>query len=96
MVRSLMCWHIRDIHIRNVACNTNTQERLNGEFADRFRSARGINREDSPIFRVTIIHHNFTKPHGGIGGRTLPEAASIEIRVYNKWLVLIQNAAAAS
>ena len=33
-------WHVRDIHIRNMVCNTNTQERLNGEFADRFRSAR--------------------------------------------------------
>ena len=95
-VRSLMCWHIRDIHIRNKVCNTNTQERLNGEFADRFRSARGINKEDSPIFRITIIHHNFIKPHGGIGGRTPAEAAGIEIRGQDKWLTLIQNAAAAS
>ena len=96
MVRGLMCWHIRDIHIRNIVCNTNTQERLNGEFADRFRSARGINKEDSPIFRITIIHHNFIKPHGGIGGRTPAEAAGIEIRGQDKWLTLIQNAAAAS
>ena len=91
-----MCWHIRDIHIRNRVCNTNTQERLNEEFADRFRSTRGVNREDSPIFRITIIHHNFIKPHGGIGGRTPAEAAGIEVRMYNKWLTLIQNAAAAS
>ena len=95
-VRGLMCWHIRDIHIRNIVCNTNTQESLNGEFADRFRSARGINREDSPIFRITIIHHNFIKPHGGMGGRTPAEAAGIEMRAYNKWLTLIRNAAAAS
>ena len=95
-VRGLMCWHIRDIHIRNIVCNTNTQERLNGEFADRFRSARGINREDSPIFRITIIHHNFIKPHGGMGGRTSAEAAGIEIRGQDKWLTLIRNAAAAS
>ena len=96
MARGLMCWHIRDIHIRNIVCNTNTQERLNGEFADRFRSARGISKEDSPIFRITIIHHNFIKPHGGIGGRTPAEAAGIEIRGQDKWLTLIQNAAAAS
>ena len=36
MARGLMSWHIRDIHIQNRVCNTNTQERLNGEFADRF------------------------------------------------------------
>ncbi len=42
-VRGLKCWHIRDIHIRNTVCNTNKQERLNREFADRFWSARGIN-----------------------------------------------------
>ena len=77
-------------------CNTNTQERLNGKFADRFRSARGINREDSLIFRITIIHHNFIKPHGGIGGRTPAEATGIEIRGQDKWLTLIQNAAAAA
>ena len=64
VVRGLMCWHVRYVHIRNRICNINTQERLNGEFADRFRSARGVNREDSPIFRITIIHHNFIKPHG--------------------------------
>ena len=44
----------RDIHMRNMRCNTNAQERLNGEFADRFRSARGMNRGYSPTFRVTI------------------------------------------
>ena len=94
-VRGLMCWHVRDIHIRNIVCNTNTQERLNGEFADRFRSARGVNKEDSPIFRIAIIHHNFIKPYGGMGGRTPAEAAGIEMRAYNKWLTLIRNAAAA-
>ena len=95
-IRGLRYWHIRDIHIRNVVCNTNTQERLNGEFADRFRSARGINKEDSPIFRITIIHHNFIKPRGGIGGRTPAEAVIIEIRGPDKWLTLIRNAVAAA
>ena len=46
------------------------------------------------MFRITIIHHNFIKPHGGIGGRMPAEAAGIEIRAYNKWLTLIQKAAA--
>ena len=63
------CWHVRDIHIRNIVCNTNTQERLNGELADCFRSARGINGEDSAIFRIAMLLPNLIKPHEGIGGR---------------------------
>ena len=47
-----------------MVCNTNTQERLNEEFADRFRSARGVNREDLSIFHMTTLHHNFIKPRG--------------------------------
>ncbi len=90
------CRHIRDIHIQNKVCNTNTQERLNGELADRFRSARGINSEDSLIFRVAVLHHNFVKPHEGIGGRTPAEAAGIDVQGADKWRTLIQNAAAAA
>ena len=72
-------WHVRDIHIQNKVCNTNTQERLNGELADRFRSARGINSEDSAIFRVVVLHHNFIKPRGGMGGGAPAEASGIDV-----------------
>ena len=71
--------HIRDIHIRNLICNTNKQERLNGGFAGHFSYARGINKEESMIFRIAILHYNYIKPHGGIGGRMPAEAASINI-----------------
>ena len=82
--------------MRNMACNTNAQERLNGGFAARFGSARCINREDSPIFCVAIIRHNFIRPHGGMGGRTPAEATGTGMRAHGKWLTLIRNAAAAS
>ena len=88
--------HMRDIHIQNRFCNTNKQERLNGELADRFKRARGINKEESLIFSIAIIHHNFIKPHSGIGGRTPAQAAGIHIQGDNVWLTLIQNAAAAA
>ena len=88
--------HIRDIHIRNLICNTNKQERLNGEMAGRFRYARGINKEESLIFRMAVLHHNYIKPHGGIGGRTPAEAAGIDIRGADRWLTLIQSAVAAA
>ena len=40
-----------------------------GGFAGRSRYARGINKE-SLIFRMAILHHNYTRPHGGIACRT--------------------------
>ncbi len=95
-LKSPISIHIRDIHIRNLICNTNTQERLNGGLAGRFRYARGINKEESLIFRMAILHYNYIKPHGGIGGRTPAEAAGIDIRGSDKWLTLIQNAVAAT
>ena len=88
--------HIRDIHIRTLICNTNKQERLNGELAGRFRYARGINKEESLIFRMAILHHRSIRPHGGTGGRTLAETAGMDIRSTDKWLTPRQNAAAAA
>ena len=85
--------HTRDIHIQNLMCNTNTQERLNGEFADRFYTARGIKKKDSVIFSVAILHHNYIKPYSGINNKTPAEAAGIDIQGTDKWLTLIQNVA---
>ena len=85
--------HIRNIHIRNLTCK---QERLNGEFADRFRYIRGINKEESQIFRIVIIHYNYIKPHSGIASRTPAEAAGIDMYGTDKWLTLIQNAVSAA
>ena len=95
-MKDVMSIHIRDIHIRNIICNANKQERLNGGSADRFKYARGINKEGSLIFRMAILHHNYIRPHGGIGGRTPAEAAGIDVRRADKWLALIQNAVSAT
>ena len=95
-LKGLRSIHIRDIHIRNLLCNTNKQERLNGELAGHFKYARGINKEESLIFRMAILHHNYIKPHAGIGGRTPAEAAGIDIRGADRWRTLIQNAVSAT
>ena len=87
---------ILDIRPRNAVCNANTRERPNREFADRFGSARSVSREGPPTFRVTMIPHNFIKPHGGMGGRTPAEAACIGIRARGKWPIPMQNAGAAA
>ncbi len=94
-LKGLRSIHIRDIHIRNHICNTNKQERLNGGCAGRFRYARGINKE-SLIFRMAVLHYDYIKPHGGIGGRTPAGAAGINILGTGRWLALIQNAVSAA
>ena len=57
---------------------------------------RGINKEESLIFRMAILHYNYIKPHGGLGGRTPAGAAGIHIRGTGRWLTLIQNAVSAA
>ena len=88
--------HICDIRLRNLFCNTSKQERLNGGFASRFKTAHGINKEESLIFRIGIIRHNYIRSHGGIGGRMPAEVAGIDIRGTDRWLMLIQTAASAA
>ena len=88
--------HIRDIHIRDEFCNANKQERVNGTFADRTSSARGINKEDSLAYRVFTLYYNYLRLHAGIGGKTPAEAVGIEIRGHDKWLTPIRNAANAA
>ena len=87
---------MRGVRVRSHVRKADMRERPGGEFAGRFIRARGINREDSPMFRVAVRHYNLIKPHGGPGGKTPAEAACMEIRGPDKWLTLIQNAAAAS
>ena len=88
--------HIRDIHIRNAFPNTNRQERVNSTFAGHTKPARGINSENSLVYRIFILNYNYIRLHGGIGGRTPAEAAGIIIRGHDKWMTLIQNAAGAA
>ena len=37
-------------------------------------------------------YYNFTKKHGGIGGKTPSEVAEIKVDGKNKWKTIIQNA----
>ena len=85
-----------DIHIRNEFSNTNKQESVNSTFAGRTGLARGINSENSLVYRIFILHYNYIRPHNGISGKTQAEAAGIEIQGHNRWLTLIQNAADAA
>ena len=76
--------HIRDIHIKNKFCNTNTQERANGTFASRCKPARGINKKNSLVYRNFVPHYNHVRPHSGIDGRTPAEATGIIVQGNDK------------
>jgi len=44
-------------------------------------------------FSIAGFVTSFVRPHIGLEGKTLAEAAGIEVKGDNKWLTLIQNAA---
>ncbi len=88
-------WRMRGVRVRSRVRKADMRERPGGEFAGRFIRARGINREDSPMFRVAVRHYNLIKPHGGPDCKTPAEAAGMEICSRNKWRTLVRNAAVA-
>ena len=75
-----MAYHIAFKKVFNTLNNPHTghthHTNRNDSVADHFKRARGINKEESLIFSIAIIHH---KPHSGIGGRTPAQAAGIHI-----------------
>ena len=85
--------HIREIHMKEQFNNNNPHERLNGESRDRFKTVRGFGAENPALARLSILHHNFFRPHLGIGKRTPAEAAGITIQGEDKWITFIHNAA---
>ena len=93
--------HVRGIHLRNRFNQNNVHEWLNGEFRDRPDHIRGMNADSPSVISLMITHHNFFRPHAGIGGRTPAEAAGTEIATgpgaesqsREAWITFIQNAA---
>lgn len=86
----------RTVHIRHIRLqgdmNNNKMERLNGEFRDREKVARGLKKDDSPLIDGYQIYHNYVRPHMGLDGKTPSEACGITVNGKNKWITLIQNA----
>ena len=97
--------HVRDIHLKNKFNGNNMCERLNGEIVNRTKTARGFNLTPDPerdrlfgggcpaMMRMYIVHHNFFRPHSGLGGKTPAEAAGISIGGDDKYVTMIWNAA---
>ena len=57
---------------------------------------RSLKKADSPILAGCQIYHNYIRPHMALEGRTPSEAAGIEVKGDDKWITLIENAAAKS
>jgi transposase-like protein len=75
--------------------NNNKMERINGEIRDREKTMRGLKKVDTKILPGMQIYHNYVRPHEALDGKTPAEACGIVVEGENKWLTLIQNAAAA-
>jgi hypothetical protein len=73
--------------------SNNKIERFNGELRDRGKIMRSIETPETPIISGMQIFHNFIRPHMGLNGQTLAEAAGIQIDREDKWLTIIQNSA---
>jgi transposase-like protein len=82
--------HIRHIHIQK-DMNNNKMERLNGEFRDREKVARGLKKDESPLIDGYQLYHNFIRPHMALNGKTPSEVCGITVNGENKWKTLIQN-----
>ncbi len=97
--------HVRDIHLKNKFNSNNVYERLNGEIVARTKTARGFNLAQDPerdrllgggcpaLVRMCVVHHNFFRPHSGLGGKTPAEVAGISIGGEDKHITMIWNAA---
>jgi hypothetical protein len=87
---------IRSVHIKHIRMsgdmNNNKMERMNGEFRDREKVARGLKKDDSPLINGYQIYHNYVRPHMALDGKTPSEACGITIKGDDKWKTLIQNA----
>ena len=70
----------------DVNCN------FNGELAHILDSISGIQDPESHRFKLIILHHNFIRPHMGLGWRTPAAAAGIKIKGPS-WMTFIENAA---
>jgi len=86
----------RSIHIKHIRMsgdmNNNKMERMNGEFRDREKVARGLKKDDSILINGYQMYHNYLRPHMGLNGKTPSEMCGVIIEGDNKWLTLIQNA----
>ncbi len=47
----------------------------------------------APILKGCQLYHGYVRPHEGLKGATLAEAARIKVEGDDRWLAIIQNAA---
>jgi transposase-like protein len=90
--------HPKSRHIQHIRLqgdrNNNKMERLNGEVRDREKVMRGLKIVNTSVLPGYQLYHNFLRPHEGIGDKTPAEKCGVRIEGQNKWVSLIQSAAA--
>ena len=91
-------FHVRHIHAGRADRNNNQMERFNRELRALERAARGVKAMHTSLFRGMRIHHNFVRPHMGLGSSgdghdrlTPARAAKIIVEGRNVWITLVQH-----
>ena len=82
--------HIRDCHWLKKFCSNSGREMLDRELADILGIIRGIRDPESHPFGLIMLHHNFIRPHTGLGGKAPVAGITIE---GPPWMTPIENAA---
>ena len=77
--------HVVSQGIRAVI-NNNLSERLQGTFRDRDKTLRGLQARDTGQVYIDglVLHYNYFRPHGGIGGKPPAKAAGADFP-FNNW-----------
>ena len=71
--------HIANCGVRKRHANNNRIERLNGTIRERVKVQRGWKTVKTNLAEWQRIHYNFVKPHMALDGKTLANAAGMNI-----------------
>ena len=73
--------HVPDAAVNNRHVNNNRHERHNGDTERRKKDSRGFDSDVPGLFVLDeAYHHNFLRPHTGLGGLTPAEKAALQYR----------------
>ena len=84
--------HVSNAHIRGEFANNNVLERFNGDVRQWARARRGVKRGDGRLLDGFVLHHNFLRPHAGLGGDTPADRAGIRIAGPDRLATLVRAA----
>lgn len=73
--------------------STRDIERFHGTLKDRTKILRALANKESAkvVLDGWLVHYNFFRPHGGLGGKTPAEAAKAKGVPFSSWLEVVEG-----